>query len=271
MEPTTAIGTGLAILGSKDILTKLLGPTADYVGGEVRNLVEKCNVNLDNIFRKATEKLGNRIEDKGIVSPRVLKHVLDEGRFCEDELASEYYGGILASSRSQNGRDDRGVTLLAVVKDLSVYQLRFHFLVYSLVNRHFKGQSTNLGDLSETRQLELFVPITVYDAAMDFSETEDRNAILSHCLFGLGRHDLIANFSSGQADFLRKKAPAIDVPGIILTPTLLGAELFLWAIGLTGASGRELLHTEVHGDVSGFKLVDGSTPLAALKTIKPSG
>lgn len=266
MEPTTAIGTGLAILGSKDILTKLLGPTADYVGGEVRNFVEKCNINLDNIFRKATRKLGNKIEQEGTVSPRVLKHVLDEGRFCEDALAAEYYGGILASSRSVNGRDDRGVTLLAVIKDLSVYQLRFHFLVYSLFNLHFRGQTTNLGELSEAKTLQLFIPYEVYEAAMDFSPTEDRNAILSHCLFGLGKHDLIVDFSSGQPTFLQKHAPGIKTGGIILSPTLLGAEMFLWANGFMGASGLELLNTEIHQDVEGIKLISGSTPLSELKT-----
>ena len=56
MEPTTAIGTGLAIIGSKDLLTKLLGPTADYVGGEVKNFVDKCNINLDSIFNKTYKK-----------------------------------------------------------------------------------------------------------------------------------------------------------------------------------------------------------------------
>lgn len=106
MDPITTVGTGLAVIGSKDVLVKILGPTADYVGGEVKNFVQKCNVNLDNIFVRAQKKLGSRIDEPGAVSPRVLKHVLDEGRFCEDSIVADYYGGVLASSKSEVNRDD---------------------------------------------------------------------------------------------------------------------------------------------------------------------
>lgn len=50
MDPVTVSGAGLAVWGSKDLMTKLLGPTADYIGGEAKNLVAKCNINLDGIF-----------------------------------------------------------------------------------------------------------------------------------------------------------------------------------------------------------------------------
>ncbi|MGL6598005.1 hypothetical protein ACSZOB_09650 [Aeromonas veronii] len=106
MDPITSVGAGLAVIGSKDLLIKILGPTADYVGGEIQGLVEKCNINLDNIFVKANKKLGARAEEDGVVSPRVLKHVLDEGRFCDNELTAEYYAGVLAASKE--GANKRG-------------------------------------------------------------------------------------------------------------------------------------------------------------------
>lgn len=267
MDPVTIAGTGLAVWGSKDLMTKLLGPTADYIGGEAKNFVAKCNINLDNIFRKATEKLGNRLEAAGSVNPRVLKHVVDEGRFCEDDLTSEYYGGILASSRSGNGRDDRGVTLLATIKDLSVYQLRFHYILYSIVNKLYNGKSVNLGDNNECAKLQVFIPLRVYEKAMAFSADEDPNNILSHVLFGLGKHDLIAQFSSGSEEFLRKRNPQIPEPGIVVSPTLPGAELFLWSVGLTGASGRELLNVQISGAIEGLVIDDGSASIEELKVI----
>lgn len=270
MEPITVVGTGLAILGSKEILTKLLGPTADYLGEEVRNVVAKCNVNLDNIFRKATTKLGDRIDQPGTVSPRVLKHVFDEGRFCEDELTAEYYGGILASSRSGNGRDDRGVTLLAVIKDLSVYQLRFHYLVYLIISRMFKGEELNLADRTDCDQkMQVFIPMKVFHKAMDFTATEDPDAILTHVLFGLGKHDLITNFSSGPSEFLRQHLYNIPEDGIMLSPTLLGAELFLWSVGLSGASGTELFQTEITVSIEGIVIEDGSMPIMEVRKLAP--
>lgn len=267
MDPITVAGTGLAVWGSKDLMTKLLGPTADYIGGEAKNFVAKCNVNLDNIFKKATEKLGNRMETEGSVNPRVLKHVVDEGRFCEDELTSEYYGGILASSRSGNGRDDRGVTLLATIKDLSVYQLRFHYIVYSIVNQLYNGKSFNLGDRSDCGKMQVFIPFRVYEKAMAFTPDENSTNILSHVLFGLSKHDLISEFSSGATEFLQKRTPQIPEPGIVLAPTLPGAELFLWSVGLSGASGRELVNVQVVGGIEGIVIEDGSASVEELKAI----
>jgi hypothetical protein len=75
-DPVTTVGAGLVVLGSKDLLGKLLGPAADYIGGEIKGFVEKCNINIDNIFSKATNKLGPKLNDPGVVNPRVLKHVL---------------------------------------------------------------------------------------------------------------------------------------------------------------------------------------------------
>lgn len=87
VDPITSIGTGLGILGSKDLLNKLLGPTSEYIGGDIKNLVEKCNINLNDIFSKAYRRLGKKVDEEGIVPPRVLKHVFDDGRFCEDDLS----------------------------------------------------------------------------------------------------------------------------------------------------------------------------------------
>lgn len=270
MDAPIIVGTGLAILGSKELLIKILGPSADYVGGEIKTFVEKCNVNLDGIFSKAAQKLGDRMNEEGSVSPRVLKHVVDEGRFCEDSLTAEYYGGILASSKSRVGRDDRGVTLLAQIKDLSVYQLRFHFMAYMIIHRLFRGESLNLGDGNDCNKMKIFVPMNVYEKAMDFQSGEDPNAILSHCLFGLSKHNLIAHFSSGDTEFLQKHNKAISEPGIIFAPTLPGAELFLWAIGLAGATGRELVSVGIQGDVEGVEVVDGAITFTALNEILKS-
>ena len=73
IDPGTAIGGGLAILASKDILLKILGPTADYVGGKTKGLVEKADINLNAIFSIALRKLGDRADAPGQVNPRVLK------------------------------------------------------------------------------------------------------------------------------------------------------------------------------------------------------
>lgn len=51
MEPVAAVGIGLGILGTKDLLVKIFGPTAEYVGAEMKGLVEKCNVNSESFLK----------------------------------------------------------------------------------------------------------------------------------------------------------------------------------------------------------------------------
>jgi hypothetical protein len=141
MDSSVVVGSGLAILGSKDIINRLLGPTADYLGGEIKHLVKKCSINLDRIFAIAARRLGKGIEKPGVVPPRILKEIIDVGSFCEDQLASEYFGGLLASSRTSDGSDDTILPYLSIIRDLPVQQLRLHYIVYALLHQLFHGKS----------------------------------------------------------------------------------------------------------------------------------
>jgi hypothetical protein len=115
MDPLTVAGTGLAVLGSKEVIVKLLGPTADYIGTGLRHYTEKGAVNLRRIFANGVRKVGPSLEQEGQVPPKVLKGILTDGYFCEDELGAEYFGGLLASSRSVVARDDRGAAIIALI------------------------------------------------------------------------------------------------------------------------------------------------------------
>lgn len=257
MEPITTVGAGLAILGSKDILVKVLGPTADYIGGELEGFVQKCNINLDNIFVKAKNKLGPRLEEPGQVNSRVLKHVLDEGRFCEDELIAEYFGGILASSKTENGRDDRGVSIISGIKELSVYQIRLHYLFYFLVNQLLSGKGFNLG--TDRKQMDIYIPYSVYLSAMDFSEDEDTGSILVHSVEGLIRHGLLEDqYLYGSKEHISKKYKKAPESGMILIPSVQGAEAFLWAHGVSGATGHELVNGSLRYNEPEVSIIEGA-------------
>ena len=267
VDPLTTVGAGLAVLGSKDILTKILGPTADYIGGEIRNLVERCNINLDRIFVKAKVKLGTRINRPGIVNPRVLRHVLVEGRFCEDELMAEYYGGVLASSRSDTGRDDRGVTHLSTISSLSSYQIRSHYIFYSLIRKHFLGKEYNIGLAKHREYACLYVPDRVYNEAMQFSDSESPNEIFYHSINGLESHQLILdNYLYGSIEHLRAAFPETPEPGTIVEPTLYGAELLLWACGVTGASGHEILDETIDIAEPAIDIPDGAMAVKDMRS-----
>src|ERR1043166_8770153 len=100
------LGTGLTLLGASSLAAKLLGPTFDYMGEGLKVGTQKGVANVGRIFTSAAKKLGPKLEEPGGVQPKVLKGILTEGAFCDDPLAAEYFGGVLASARSGNSRDD---------------------------------------------------------------------------------------------------------------------------------------------------------------------
>jgi hypothetical protein len=208
-------GTGLAVLGPSAVVLKILGPTADYVGDGLQQWTEARAQNLRRVFSKAEQKLGpERLEEPGQVPPRVLKGVLDEGQFCADELGAEYLGGVLASSRSDVERDDRGAALVALVSRLSTYQLRTHYIAYSGAQRLLAGGDLEFGDGSKRREMAFFLPRSTWIPAMEFSPSEsaDSLAIVDHVLMGLAREDLIDSSIIGTGKEAIEKGVRKEVP-----------------------------------------------------------
>ncbi len=226
------IGTGLALFGSAKLIEKILGPTAEYIGEGIKNWTEKRINNVENIFAIAQKKLGSKIEENGAVPPKVLKGILDEGSFCDDHISAEYFGGVLASSRSGVSRDDRGAVLISLLSRLSTYQIRTHYIFYHFIKRTFDGTNIDPNVGESRRKLELYIPQNIYTTAMEFEEEEKINVLLSHIMFGLQKEGLIEDdFHFGSKEYIEKWLKNATAGGIIFQPSSLGVELFLWAYG----------------------------------------
>jgi hypothetical protein len=247
MDPLTITGAGLVVLGSKELLVKLLGPTADYLGGEISGFVQKCNINLDSVFARATKKLGNRINQDGSVSPRILRHVLDDGRFCEDELAAEYYGGILAGSRDATGKDDQALPYLSKVREMSVLQIRLHFAFYYEILRLYSENRPNLGVAAECHQAGLLLPnqflIPLFPPEKVAKSYWD---MMTHSVVGLSSQGLITTYAYGPADTLKGNFPEATKDGAYMAPSFMGAELFLWALGIEAPNGHRFFDVNLN-------------------------
>lgn len=232
------VGSGLSILGgavaSKELILKILGPTADYIGKCVRDWTEHRIKNVNTIFKKAGKKLGRKIEESGSVHPKVLKLVLDEGSFCDDDLTKEYFAGVLASSRSSVQRDDRGAYFLRLVDKLSNYQIRTHYIFYTLFKKLYKEALGNLSQGNVRRNMRIHLPIDTYAHAMDFDDREEEFEIATHSLDGLMREQLIdKGWSLGFSENYSELGGKSDLPyGIIYASSITGIELYLWAMGM---------------------------------------
>lgn len=233
VDPGTGLIVASSLIGTKELIIKLLGPTADYLGNELQEFVEKRNQNLKTIFEHASKKLGDQINDEGSISPRLLRELINEGSFCDDSIVQEYWGGALASGRTQISRDDRSITITDLIKGLSTYQIRTHCIFYTAISKEFQG--SNLMISSESQKFNLYLEMAEYHKLLDIQNGENFQEILSHSIVGLDNKGLIRDYCFGKKDFLQeklfKKDDKIISDGIAFTPTPLGSELFLWALG----------------------------------------
>ena len=62
-------GTGLTILGSAiggaKVVEKILGPTSEFVGEQIKEWAVKKITNTANVFKNAEKKLGDKINQPG--------------------------------------------------------------------------------------------------------------------------------------------------------------------------------------------------------------
>jgi len=270
----TGTVTGLAILGSEigetELIEKILGPTVEYIGESLRNYPKKRVENIGNIFRIAEKRLGKRIEAEGNVSPKVLKFILDEGSFCDDELSSNYFGGLLASSRSEIDLDDRGGSYLHLVNRLSTYAIKFHYIIYNIVHELCIDCGIDASIRVDCRRLYIYVPQSVLYNAFDFSEKEHdiHWLLLSQALNVIVREGLIdtVRYGLGKAEWISKaychpeEENIISEPGLVFIPSTPGFELFLWAHGNSNIHTSSFFSTEFESDLN-IEFFEGSKRL----------
>ena len=232
------VGAGLTLFGvaagSAKVIEKILGPTAEYIGDNMRGWTEKGATNVSKIFQKAEEKLGDEINEEGAVPPKVLKEILDSGFFCDDELGQEYFGGVLASSRTSVSRDDRGATYVALIGRMTTYQIRAHYVLYHIVKQVYNGCGALMSTL-DRHQLEIFVPFDSFLASLDFVPEEEQKTIpiITHVFFGLARDELLdTDFTYGPPEYMKSQFAGASGAGILFRPSVLGVELFHWAHGM---------------------------------------
>lgn len=132
----------IGALASKDSIKQLLGPTFEWIGEGIQKGAQKGTNNVVNILTIACNKIKEELKSPGQINPRVFKNIVDEGRFVEDVFASEYFGGLLAASRSEDGQDDSLLPQINIIKNLSSNQIRLHFLIYRIVAMMPHGRDT---------------------------------------------------------------------------------------------------------------------------------
>jgi len=107
----------------------MLGPWADSVGKDLAARREERRAR--NIGRILT--IADAIGGDGPANSRVLGEVLEQGSWCESEIASQYLAGVLAGSRSSTAEDDSGLPWARLLGGLSGSELALHYVVYATI------------------------------------------------------------------------------------------------------------------------------------------
>jgi hypothetical protein len=138
---------------------KLLGPTFEQIGVDLSSRYSASRLrNFVRITKNAAAKSGESLNRPGQVNPRVLMKVLDEGSVCDGPVMAEYFGGILAGSRSPDGANDRGLTWAGVVSRLSTSDVHLHYLFYEAFRRVYLNRTDlTLGMENIRDQCELYI------------------------------------------------------------------------------------------------------------------
>lgn len=221
------ITTAAVAYVTKDGIQKLLGPTFEYYGIGLKNTIESFNQkakdNLNKILQKSIIKKGKRLDENGIINPRILKEIVLDGSFCDTEIIQEYYSGILASSRTEKGNDD-GIYYINIIKGLSSRQLKLHYAIYSKFVIENKNIDCNLHVSSEASKIKVNFSMKELAEYLDLKTVNEINNFTSNDLPALYNAGLIGpyKFDTTKKEINKQFEFSID---------LLGVSLFLQAVG----------------------------------------
>jgi hypothetical protein len=207
-EKESIVTTSVAV--SAYVGTKLFGPVLATIGDDINKLYVKGR---DKIIKVAENKVDNPNDGKK-VNLRAARDVLWNGAITEDEVCAEYFGGMLAAARSEDGKDDSVVHYVDTIKAMSARQLELHYLIYktwqALLNQ--SGKSINVGQSLDVQAWHIF---------MSGLELNGRQLPYDRDLTVLHRLGLLYQFKYDNHVIGDMTVPFVDV-----TPTTFGVMLF---------------------------------------------
>lgn len=221
--------------GSPGLVKRVLGPPADKIGEALAHYVEFRAQNTLRILEAAAAKTD--LDEPGEIPPRVAGALLDAGSYCDDDIMVEYLGGVLASARTPVGRDDRAARWTNLVTDLAAYDVRLHYVLYQAARDAWLDDTevewTHANTFNEHQHL-VVVDLDDLRTAMDFTEDEDWEALLSDSAISLLRVGLAApqEWNDNSSELAKSYGRTMPAAGALLFhPTYAGLQLWAASTG----------------------------------------
>ncbi len=220
------------------ILQRVLGPVLDEIGQDLAHVYAKGR---DLIVGAAARKVAN-LDDGKSANLRVSRDVFWNGAFTDDELSAEYFGGILAASRSEDGKDDDVIQFVDVTKSLSSRQIHLHYVIFNRLNKllAISGEEVNVGLSTDVQKLELWLSTVELEHNLQLSVDPGLNV--------LWRASLISEYEHQSHDL----GGGRQVPYARVRPTTFG--ILLYAVAHNRVAEWRQFATEDFGDFPNIAL-----------------
>ena len=170
------------------VLQKTFGPVLGELGEDMKKLYAGGR---DRILKSGYKKVSDP-DDGKVLNLRVTRDIFWNGAYSESEICAEYFGGMLASSRSEDGEDDSVLQFVDVVKSLSSKQLALHYTIYTVLNKVLvaSGKGINVGLSSEIQKEKIFFATMELDKHLKLDTDTNLNILHRQGLLNEYRKEL---------------------------------------------------------------------------------
>ncbi|MGM0914283.1 MAG: hypothetical protein ACQEXC_09680 [Pseudomonadota bacterium] len=122
---------GTAINGVAKFFGSICMPAAEELGELVRDQVKFYRAkNLISIQEKIKERIGETPRGKGNTSPKLLKVLIEDASWEEDDVAQSLWAGLVAGEVASGNSADDSVIYTEHLKSMSSYEARLINLIY---------------------------------------------------------------------------------------------------------------------------------------------
>ncbi|EGU35691.1 hypothetical protein VIBRN418_02107 [Vibrio sp. N418] len=161
---------------NEKLQNKLLGPLCDEIGTDFLTLYQLAKAKL---LMKAANKSPSYENDHKKANPRVAVDVIMNGSLTSSEICAEYFGGALASSRTNDGENDDALHYVSIIKTLSSRQLKLHYIIYNAFNKHLvrNNKDFNIHVSGEMKNNNIIFLYTELFTTLGFDFNESLNIL----------------------------------------------------------------------------------------------
>jgi len=244
------IGLGAASVGAATYLAKqVLGPTLTSMGNDLEKV---WAIGRQRIIERAAAKTPN-LDDGKTANLRVTRDVIWNGAVTDDEVCAEYFGGILAACRSEDGQDDSAMQFVDCIKSMSAKQLHLHYAIYRSLQVIWirDGKQLNPGQQAELAATTITFPVHEL-VSLGIDPTVDLTVLKRQSLIDTWKVDLHLH-SDGNHGFLYAQASPSTF-GVLLYAIAMNRLKEWSSMPVLQFDGNEAIATPLHFDPTPEKL-----------------